>query len=413
MNTVLVLLLSLYAMIDICSSEAVSSPEFIYKSESYNTQIVIEAPKDYKDDLFPRGKTYDKYNQRDDDLIGNIRNYYHTYRPMKLNLPNGQKLNCMLPSKMNKQIVSQNHTLKELTDEYAYMLMREIRNICINSSIKEWFYKICPFNSAYQQLSVMKKRKDGSEYVEHWKLGSRIETGNDTSYENHGFQDIIEDDYYTEEVIKPGNLLNVKLQYMNYKPGKKNNSLFYIDTKQHFRDLYYEPHKEDFPYDYDLALPLIQVERRFLKVYNNETLIHLLGKRDFDYELSVEFTVEEIRKISNNNTFLLSKDHINIDNYIKSFPDAKTIKISRKVVFVLNRGFFLLDNPFPIDFSTTDFEIQPRAISKKIARHKGVLLIKGNFVYCFRCNFLLFYSEGDSLFIVIYFNLETFQAYSK
>lgn len=91
---------------------------------------------------------------------------------------NGGLFKCYIPKKINKgSEVFQMKNLKETVDEeLAMYLLRENSKMCYNSSFKEWFYKLCPFNNVIQMLSYKKKNQDGIEYSEIFSLGVKNST---------------------------------------------------------------------------------------------------------------------------------------------------------------------------------------------------------------------------------------------
>lgn len=95
-----------------------------------------------------------------------------------MNMPNGAIFKCFIPKKINKgaEILENQNLIENLDEELATYLLRENSKMCYNSNFKEWFYKICPFNSAIQMLSYKKKNEQGDEYSEIFNLGMKNST---------------------------------------------------------------------------------------------------------------------------------------------------------------------------------------------------------------------------------------------
>lgn len=93
-------------------------------------------------------------------------------------MPNGAVFKCYIPKKINKgsEILEKQDLIENLDEELATYLLRENSKMCYNSNFKEWFYKICPFNTAIQMLSYKKKNEQGIEYSEIFSLGVKNPT---------------------------------------------------------------------------------------------------------------------------------------------------------------------------------------------------------------------------------------------
>jgi hypothetical protein len=105
-----------------------------------------------------------------------IRKNYHKFKETEINLMNGARMKCYTPSKVKStlSIDPEKQLMKEIPDEFAFLFLRDSKNICYNNHIKEWFYKLCPTKSANQVLSYKKKNATtGGEYTESWSLGHK------------------------------------------------------------------------------------------------------------------------------------------------------------------------------------------------------------------------------------------------
>ena len=93
-------------------------------------------------------------------------------------------MKCFIPSKIVKNFepVSPANS-NQLDDNQALLLLRIVKNFCTNTNIKEWFYKLCPFQSTHQQLTYKKKAENGEEYIENWTIGNRQNLTNVTSFD--------------------------------------------------------------------------------------------------------------------------------------------------------------------------------------------------------------------------------------
>ncbi len=100
-------------------------------------------------------------------------------------MSNGAVMRCYIPKKINKgsEIFEKKDLIQNLDEELAKYLLRENSKMCYNLSIKEWFYKLCPFSSAVQMLSYKKKNNEGLEFNEMFVLG--LKNSPDYDIENY------------------------------------------------------------------------------------------------------------------------------------------------------------------------------------------------------------------------------------
>ncbi len=120
---------------------------------------------------------------------------------------------------------------------------------------------------------------------------------------------------------------------------------------------------------------------------------------NYEVNLEIQFDIEELKR---NDDVIISNDFKSIHEYMQLNPDAKKIPIQRKILKLINNHLVLLENPFPSNKIFYD-NVKLRVIKEKNPNqidHLYSLLVYGEYVYCFRCEFLVFYNVGDSLFIV-------------
>lgn len=270
-----------------------------------------------------------------------IKKYFHQYKESELNLHNGAKLNCYTPSKINSLVNKQpnlNNTIKIIPLEYMEMFLRENTKMCYNSNFKEWFYKLCPLKSSVQLLTFKKKDQFGNEYTESWTLGT---AQNKTE----------------------------------------------IDTMAIYKKETEDEQSFNLPGD-----PLVMTQDRIAKIYNYD--LSLLKK--YEASLILEYDLDDIKDMPDlkiNKIYKLSE-------YIRENPELKKISIQRKIIKLISKHLLLLDAPFP--FPKVDFNVNINLIKEKQSLdldHSFNLMVYGDMVYCYRCEFLTHYKVGDSIFI--------------
>jgi len=89
----------------------------------------------------------------------------------------------------------------------------------------------------------------------------------------------------------------------------------------------------------------------------------------------------------------------NEQQYILDNPTDQLIPIRRKVFKQIGDSIFLLDSPLPGPIVQKDIAIDIKEQRQKSINHSFTLSITGEFIYCFRCEFLTYYSTGDVIFI--------------
>lgn len=114
-----------------------------------------------------------KLNYFTNEIKFHIQKNYFSTKKYSLNLSSGLKMNCDLSYRKSSKELADKSKITSVSDKLAEMLMYNIAYICHNSNIDVWFYKICPFSSAYQQLTYLQKHPNGTSYLELWNLGNK------------------------------------------------------------------------------------------------------------------------------------------------------------------------------------------------------------------------------------------------
>lgn len=289
---------------------------------------------------------FDFHNSTQSDET--IRKYYHRYKENEMNLINGARMKCYTPSKIKKNITRKESLLNEtkslLPDDLAMIFLRQSASLCYNSNFREWFYKLCPFKSAHQVLSYKKKNeKTGEEFTETWNLGQKESTS-----------------------------LN------EFNPIE-----------------YYRKHTNDTSSVNLERNPFVIVEDRIAKIYNYD----LSDLKKYELGLIIEYDLEELKSL--NKPVVVNKYIKSVEDYLKEYPEATKIPLQRKMLKLVNKHLIILDGPFPIPKTTNQVNVNliKQRITDEITT-SFTLNVYGEYIYCFRCEFLTHYSVGDSLFIV-------------
>jgi len=122
--------------------------------------------------------------------------------------------------------------------------------------------------------------------------------------------------------------------------------------------------------------------------------------KKYDVNLEIEFDVEELRQY--NKTVVVNKYTNSIEEYLQQHPNASKIPIQRKILKLVNKHLVLLENPFPIDrifYNNINLSIIKQKVDSN-SDHLFYPIIYHDYVYCSRCEFLLYYNVGDSFFVV-------------
>ncbi len=122
--------------------------------------------------------------------------------------------------------------------------------------------------------------------------------------------------------------------------------------------------------------------------------------KKYDVNLEIEFDVEELRQY--NKTVIVNKYIKSVEEYLQLHTNANKIPIQRRILKLVNRHLVLLENPFPIDkifYNNINLSIIRQKVSSD-SDHSFSPMVYYDYVYCFRCEFLIYYNIGDSFFIV-------------
>jgi hypothetical protein len=124
--------------------------------------------------------------------------------------------------------------------------------------------------------------------------------------------------------------------------------------------------------------------------------------KKFDMNLRINYDINELKNL--NKTIIINKYVKSLDEFIASNPNANKVPIDRKIVKLVNKNLVILDGAFPSSKFSTDFSLV--LINQKKTNELNIsfnLMVYGEYVYCFRCEFLTYYKVGDSLLIVKFY----------
>lgn len=123
--------------------------------------------------------------------------------------------------------------------------------------------------------------------------------------------------------------------------------------------------------------------------------------KNHEVNLEIEFEIEELKKYDK---VIISNNIQSIEEYLRFHPEANKIPLQRKILKFIDNHLVLLENPFPTDKIFYD-NVKLTVIKEKNPKqvdNSHSLIVYGDYVYCFKCEFLIYYNVGDSLFIVLY-----------
>ena len=327
----------------------------------------------------------------------------------KFNLSNGMKMTCGIPFK-NKKIdsikyLNIDNEVTTLDDKKAFLILKSISYICHNSNIEEWFYKICPFSGAYQQLTYMKKHANGTDYIEFWNLGSRkvLESENfpklsDKESEELMIKEIKSNSKYSDPRFNSSSTLSQDIT-------KKKNSE-YILNKMFSNEVNQLAEKENiFLQTEDKSLLIC--DGRICKIFNDN---HLINNKNQDCEIFMYFTAHELRNLKtkiNKDLFEqeLPKETIDKDVYSYIFNDQPSevydtslVALSRKIIKIVGENIVVLNKAFLIEnINTYDFYYKCFEKKQTSIDHPGMLSVSKDLAYCYKCEMINSIEEGDFL----------------
>jgi hypothetical protein len=125
--------------------------------------------------------------------------------------------------------------------------------------------------------------------------------------------------------------------------------------------------------------------------------------KTYDVELIIEFNKEELIKYQKENPSKVIKINRYIQSlsaYLKENPEATIIRVSRRILKQINKHTLLIDSPFPYPTFSEKMEINLIKQKTSEIENSFSLTVYGDYVFCYRCEFLTYYSPGDTLFIV-------------
>ncbi len=81
-------------------------------------------------------------------------------------------------------------------------------------------------------------------------------------------------------------------------------------------------------------------------------------------------------------------------------PNVEMIPITRKIIKFINKHLVFFDSPFPYPLYQYNCNFNVIREKRKETNNNDNLLVYGDMIYCPKCEFLIYYSIGDSLAIV-------------
>lgn len=283
-----------------------------------------------------------------------IRKFFHKFKENEIYLYNGAKMKCYTPSKIRKSIdrnhknLNQNENkIEKIPEELAVVFLREASKLCYNSNFQNWFYKLCPRKNANQLLTYKKKDEvTGEEYQENWSLG------------------------YTNPEINSENI-NTYSTFI-YKKETNDSQSFNIEKN-----------------------PYVVFDDRIAKIYNYNLPSHL--KND-NLNLLIEYPLVELKNL--NKTVIVNKNFKGLEDYLITYPDRTVIPVERRILKLINKHLVVLDLPMPTSGFSTKFGLTYGGERKSSEINTSFNLnVFGEYIFCYRCEFMTYYNPGDYLFI--------------
>lgn len=246
---------------------------------------------------------------------------------------NNYKLECSIPFKKSKSSINQNSnfhsnlfnfTSNDLIEKNAFLLMKNIAYLCSSSDIREWFFKVCPFSSAHQQLKNLKILPNGTSYVEFFNLGTKEGYFEHIrEMETQKSQETLKDSFTTIENYESNN---------EKKSTSKN--LFDIDKQEikqyenidQMQNMQIKNIDNIYSEDFDLNDNFLNLDNS--KSSNDKVLF--AKKAYIDANLNNYF-LEEINKIAELNSIILADDSLEKTSFL--FCDGRVCKILNDLNF--------------------------------------------------------------------------------
>lgn len=330
------------------------------------------------------GLNYDSQNTLFSNTIqAKILYSRHQLVKYQLQLATGQTMFCDIPHKKLQQSYEMpENEITEIDRSLAKTLLDRISKKCYDNQFNEWFYRLCPLNSAHQILGYKMSRPDGTPYVPNFSLGFR--TDEDVIQDNESKKSTISDKLEADIVAANpflivegfvGKLFNYKLNQ-----GTEKQIEVYISLKS--------------------ALNFMVQKKKVFEPFDKPDRVLL---REF---LMSNFSLTE-DLINTSFKYLDTATSIGIEaasSELKNFGDEK-ISVRRQVSFQSSKTRFLIDLEFPMDIiQSRDFNVINGG-SYNITRHNPVLfypmiLSHKNSIFCKQCEFLVNLRPGDFFLIV-------------
>jgi hypothetical protein len=324
----------------------------LIKSKHYNySSLFDKEPKVNIDFLFDPSYSENTLNFHENE--NSFSKYFYTYYETELPLINGAKMSCFIPNKIElndsiffqkniKNIKNSNFDIEKIPENYANIFLKNIDNYCFNVNIERWYYKLCPSKVAIQTLSYKKlNEKTGKEEIE-------------VNYLGFG-----------------RNYTNLSNEYEIYM---KENGIS-------FNQIEYEIHKNLF------KNKILANYEKIIKIYDDEKF-EINNKNN--YFLYVKYDLNEFKKI-NEKIKINNEFNYDLNEYLKNFPNEKNIILERKIIKIINKNTFLIDDFLPkINF--IDFYLKNSNFSSKFLTED--FFIYENYLFCKLCNLIKCLNEN-------------------
>lgn len=433
------------------------------KSDNYelNKHPFIFNDKIYPNVLFKKNNIVDYFSNFISTIEENNKDESKNstkYKEYVFNYIDGNKISCNIP--LIKKSTKKISTLKNatyLSKEIGLLLLNEIDELCFNTNLDKWYYRICPFNNAHKQLINSKIADNGTSYTEIINLGSNIELN--TSSLNNTFNDSINNEHNFIKDFTDISTKNNRRKYLiNYFNNNTITNSKYYD--QYFNDSYIYINKRIAKiYNNDAYFKFINNNET--ELYLNSTLGHILNEmlnpnnkdvsavfgikdtHDYNYlknmlensninKLNIYYQLYCFPILTMNKNFLINKEsriniiklnkqyfvdknkilevrfietiqsnllNVNIENIdeILNYP----ISLKREIIKKLGSNIIVLNKQLPYsNLLTKDFYIIPSKPKNKSVHSMYQLSISKNIVHCSLCEFINYYSVNDYLIIV-------------
>ena len=316
-------------------------------SKHYNySSLFDKEPKVNIDFLFDPSYSENTLNFHENE--NSFSKYFYTYYETELPLVNGAKMSCFIPNKIElndsvffqkntKNIKNSNFNTENIPENYANIFLKNINNYCFNINIERWYYKLCPSKVAVQTLSYKKlNEKTGKEEIEVNYLGFGRNFSNLSN----------EEEIYFKEN-------GISYNHLEYEIQKKN----FINK-------------------------ILANYEKIVKIFGYENDFY--NKKNNHFFLNVKYDLNEFKKL--NQTFKINNEfNDNLNEYLNKFPNEKNIILERKIIKIINKNTFLIDDFLP-KLNFIDFHLKTSNFSSKFLTED--FFIYENYLFCKLCNLI-------------------------